>query len=579
MSDVSPEPASDLDADLPLDLGLDLDLDQVAAAFATHHEAGDVPGIAYGVVHRGRLLHTGGFGTLDLQRQERPQPDSVFRIASMTKSFTALTVLVLRDRGLLRLDDSVAEHLPHLAPGLVGPTSDSADLTIRDLLTMGGGLPTDDPWGDRQQDASLEDFDALLLRGPTRIGPPDGRFEYSNLGFALLGRVITAVTGRSYDEVVAHTILEPLGMADSGFHTEAVPQPRRAVGYARDDDTFAPQPPTGCGAFAPMGGLLSSVRDLARWVGLFAQAEPPRDETDPVTVARRATLREMQQPRRLIEGTTSVSQWGAPPRLTVASYGYGLVIDDDAELGRFVSHSGGYPGFGSHMRWHHGTGLGVVALANRTYAPMRNACATALESLVRPQPRRRTVAWPVTEDAERVVELLLAQWDDALADRWFAHNMDLDLSRQRRREEFARLSDAHGVLRRDTAGGATHDSPAHTQWWLVGDRGRVRVDLLLSPEPEPLIQAIQLLSVPEPAVVLARGARSDAAAAALREVSAKWDRALELDEVGAVVAGDAKRRAVYAMADERLTLQVRLDDDDTLDVRVVPAPQHADGAF
>ena len=557
----------------------DLDLSAVDAAFTAFHDGGTTPGIAYGVVSEGELVHAVGLGRLDVARDVAPDHDSVFRIASMTKSFTAATVLALRDRAMVRLDDALVEHLPELAEGLAGPTADSAPVTVRDLLTMGAGFATDDPWGDRQQDLSLESFDDLLRQGPARIGASDGRFEYSNLGYAVLGRLITRLTGRPYDETVAELVLRPLGMTATGFHDDLVPAPCRAVGYGYHGAQLVAQPLTGCGAFAPMGGLLSSVRDLAGWVATLAAGEPARDDPDEAVVLRRSSVREMQQPRRLVEATATAAQLGGPVRLMVASYGYGLVVEDDAALGRCVSHSGGYPGFGSHMRWHPGSGLGLVALANRTYAPMRQISAQALAALVRTRPRSPAAApWARTTDAEAVVEQLFDAWDESLADRWFAMNMDLDVPRELRRQEFESLTTVLGRLRRDPRVLASHSTAAHSRWWLAGQRGRVRIDLSLSPQPVPLIQSITLMSVPQPSEALSAGARSASAAAALASVPESWGSGLVLGDVGPPIAGDGSTRAVYALRDERLSLEVSLAAD-TLDVRVVPMPQRADGAF
>ena len=110
-----------------------------------------------------------------------PDADTVFRIASMTKCFTAATILLLRDEGRLRLDDPVRRHVPELA-GWAPPTADRGPITIRQLLTMSAGLPTDDPWGDRQQGLPLDRFARLLAAGPTFAWPPGIMFEYSNLG-------------------------------------------------------------------------------------------------------------------------------------------------------------------------------------------------------------------------------------------------------------------------------------------------------------------------------------------------------------------------------------------------------------
>jgi len=122
------------------------------------------PGIAYGVVIGDELVHAAGLGTLRLGEDRTPDSDSVFRIASMTKSFTASTAMLLRDEGVLRFDEPVGTYVPGL-DGLRGPTTDSPPITVRHLLTMASGLPTDDPWGDRLQGMDLGRFARLLAEG------------------------------------------------------------------------------------------------------------------------------------------------------------------------------------------------------------------------------------------------------------------------------------------------------------------------------------------------------------------------------------------------------------------------------
>ena len=162
---------------------------RVAQAWATE----DIPDVAYGLVLAGSLVHVGAVGSVERQ------PDVVdvaFRIASMTKSITAATVLRLRDEGLLGLDTRVSDVLPWAAD--IGLPLSSPALRIQHLLTMTAGLPTDDPWGDRQESLPLRDFDALVAAGLTWCRPPGIAFEYANLAYALLGRVVTAVTGADF---------------------------------------------------------------------------------------------------------------------------------------------------------------------------------------------------------------------------------------------------------------------------------------------------------------------------------------------------------------------------------------------
>ena len=170
---------------------------------------------------------------------------------------------------------------------------------------MTAGFPTDDPWGDRQQGLPLQDFAHFLAGGVSFNCAPGTRFEYSNLGYAILGRVITAVTGMAYPDFVRHRLLKPLGMTRTGYEAEEFEVPQQAAGpagvargYRRSPGGWSEVAFDPAGAFAPMGGVFSCVRDLTRWVAGFAAAFPPGqdDDTHPV---RRASRREMQLPQVL----------------------------------------------------------------------------------------------------------------------------------------------------------------------------------------------------------------------------------------------------------------------------------------
>ncbi|HJZ28222.1 MAG TPA: serine hydrolase domain-containing protein, partial [Streptosporangiaceae bacterium] len=191
------------------------DVDRLAASY---HQRGGQPGLAYGIVLGGELVHAAGLGQRHLGGAP-PDADTVFRIASMTKSFTASAILALRDDGVLKLDDPAEEYVPELR-GWPSVTPDSARVSIRHLLTMTAGFPTDDPWGDRQQGLPLDEFDALLARGVSFNWAPGTRFEYSNLGYAILGRVIAAASGGPYDEFIRTRLLAPLRMSRTGFAAE-----------------------------------------------------------------------------------------------------------------------------------------------------------------------------------------------------------------------------------------------------------------------------------------------------------------------------------------------------------------------
>src|SRR5690606_15384491 len=172
------------------------------------------PAVVWGVVVDGTLAASGAYGLRDVEANAPATLDTVFRIASMTKSFTALAILKLRDEGRLSLDDPVVKHVPEFA-SVALPTRDSAPITIRQLLTHGAGFAEDNAWGDRQlaqPDATLNEWLALGLPFSTA---PGTAYEYSNYGFALLGRIVANVSRRPYAEYMNTQILQPLGMTAS----------------------------------------------------------------------------------------------------------------------------------------------------------------------------------------------------------------------------------------------------------------------------------------------------------------------------------------------------------------------------
>lgn len=437
-------------------------------------EVRDVPSVSYGLLLAGELVHVGDVGDIPEGVNAENIP---FRIASMTKSFTAATTLHLRDAGLLALDAPIQEYLPWAST--IGLPAGAPPLRLAHLLTMTGGFPTDDPWGDRQESLPLEQFDALVAGGLTFCRPPGLEFEYANIGYALLGRVITQVTATPYPEVVRDLFLGPLGMESSAFDVSATRG--RATGMHPTAAGLIEQIEGPPGAFSPMGGLWSTVADLARWIDFLESAWTDAPDTG---LLSRWSRREMQRPHIVA---------GHEPDGSIDSYGMGLRITDHEDLGRFVHHSGGYPGFGSHMRWHPNTRWGIVALSNRTYAPMRLLCADVLADIVSDESgeaaRLRAVErlWPQTEQAMLLLESLLVEWDDEALDAMAAVNLDLDQSRDERREAWQALN-AGSVSRHHST--ITTRGPAHARWEVTTSSGVVQLDVLLTGERDPRIQAM-----------------------------------------------------------------------------------------
>jgi serine-type D-Ala-D-Ala carboxypeptidase/endopeptidase len=482
--------------------------DELAEAF---QRGGGQPGIAYGIVAGGRLVHGGGAGERWVGGLT-PGATTVFRIASMTKSFTAAAVLALRDDGRLALDDPAAAYLPELR-GLRPPSADSPLVSIRHLLTMTAGFPTDDPWGDRQQGLPLDSFGQLLAGGVSFAWVPGTRFEYSNLGYAILGRVISAVAGMSYPDFIDERLLRPLGMTRTGFDAAQFDAMDLARGYRRGPERWEELVPDGNGAFAPMGGVFSCVADLARWVSGFAGAFPPGEPAagGPHPLAR-ATRREMQLPQAMLAPPAADRLPGDPASGGPLGYGFGLFVESHPG-GRVVGHSGGYPGFGSSMRWHPATGLGVVVLANSTYAAAPVLAARMLDAVLRQHASAPAAAsgppalagvgapggpWPATLAAQREVTRLLGGWTDAQADRLFSPNVAQDEPFPERRHKIGLVRARAGPLAVAADRPAEFDSPAHCRWWLAGERAVVQAEIRLTPEREPRVQSFTLAVPPAP---------------------------------------------------------------------------------
>jgi CubicO group peptidase (beta-lactamase class C family) len=487
--------------------------------------------VAYGIVAGGALVHSGGRGERWLGGP-RPDAGTIFRIASMTKSFTATAIALLRDEGALALDDLAEKYVPELR-GVALPSADSPRPTLRHLLTMTAGFPTDDPWGDRQQGLAAGEFARLLADGGVAMAwAPGTRFEYSNLGYAILGKVIEAVTGEPYSDAVGARIMRPLGLTRTGYEVSDFDPANLARGYHRGSDGWTELIPDGNGAFSPMGGIFSTVADLARWVSGFADAFPPRDGDGAAHPLSRASRREMQLPHVAMHMRPDASF----PDAASMHYGFGLFIEEDPVLGTVVQHSGGYPGFGSQMRWHPATGIGIIALGNGTYAHVGQLTARMLAELVGQVRAGRAAGaapalvggpapgdglpWPQTIAARGEVDRLLQAWDDAVAERLFSPNVNWDQPLADRRAAIGRIRDRIGEFQPAQDRPAVYDSPAHCRWWLRGERGTVQAEIGLTPLTQPQVQSLRLAVPPAQGSVLLR--MLDALTGLLNDGSEQW---------------------------------------------------------
>ena len=461
------------------------DVDKLFLEFAS---ANHVPGAAWGVIVDGKLTHTGATGYREIAGKTRPDADTVFRIASMTKSFTAMSILKLRDEGKLSLDDPAEKYVPELA-GLKYPTTDSPKITIRHLLSHSEGFPEDNPWGDQQLSISDEQLSRMLKSGIPFSNAPGVAYEYSNYGFMILGRVVTRVSGMPYADYVTANILRPLGMSSTTLEPSSVPPDRLAHGYRWEDNQWKEERQLPHGAGGSMGGMLTSIRDLSKYVGVFLSAWPPHDGPEDAPI-RRASLREMQQLWRHAGATVSRDSTGAV-LLNSGGYGFGLRISQTCAFRTVVAHSGGLPGFGSIMQWLPDYGAGIIAFGNLTYTGWGRVVGNAFDLLA----KNRTLKPRAVKPSEALtaarddVSRLVMKWDDALADRIAAENLYLDQSKDRRRATIEKLLANVGSCSAPTSFDHVENA-LRGRWTMKCERGELQVAITLAPTMPPKVQLL-----------------------------------------------------------------------------------------
>jgi CubicO group peptidase (beta-lactamase class C family) len=377
------------------------------------------------------------------------------------------------------------------------PTPDSPRIRVRDLLSHTGGLVTDDPWGDRQQPLPEAEFTRMIAQGVPFTRAPGTAMEYSNYGYALLGRIITNVSGTNYSDYIRREIMRPLGMNSTGYEVRDAPLGRRAIGYRWENDAWAEEPTMAHGAFGAMGGVQTSASDYARWVAFLLSAWPARDgpETGPV---RRATVRELAQGLNFVQVARrpGASGEGACPQ--AAAYAMGFRVAQDCDFGLTLAHGGGYPGYGSYLLLLPEYGVGIFALSNRTYAgptaPVWDA-AVALKQAGLLTPRTLPVS-PALAATYRAAGAMYAAGSLAPGRGLLAMNFLMDRSAENWTREFTRLKSEVGSCRTDAPITATGALAGRFTWTC--ERGEMQGNLLLAPTHAPGIQALRFQPIARP---------------------------------------------------------------------------------
>jgi len=336
-------------------------------------ERQQIPGMAVAVTREGEVCFQRGFGFRDREEGLKVSEDTVFGIASVTKSFTGVLILQLAREGLLSLTDPVVKHLPELAP-----RKDLSQAQVHHFLTHSSGLAPlpsligamarslekDETMGDRWEEMKkVEPLDTpeelmsyIVASDLDPLGPPGTVFSYSNDCFALLGTIVERLTGRSFEAAVRERILEPLGMDSTTVDLEGAGLPEVTTLYTRkgtgaERETVRSPLWWESPAMEAAGFLRSSASDLLKYLemlrGLGAGGEG-----------------------RVLEVTDTLNMM--TPQIEYfpgVGYGYGFRVQPDYRGFSLVEHSGGLKGVSSHVLLFPDAGVTAVALCNVDDAP------------------------------------------------------------------------------------------------------------------------------------------------------------------------------------------------------------------
>lgn len=308
----------------------------------------NLPSISVGIVRDGKLDYTKSLGLADRASQRPAAPDTVYRIGSVSKVFTATLLAALRDQGVVRLDDPISKFLPK---GFKVPSDPRGlpEITLRHLAMHTSGLPRlpvnlaargEDAYGGYSADALLEGLARTKLAFPTGAD-----CVYSNLGAGLLGHLLERAAGKPYERLLHELIFDPLEMRQSGVALDAEMKKRFATGY-RENNTEVEAPEWDLGVLAPAGGIASSVNDLARFLAL--QMKAGQADVKPIAGG---TLTEMHTPQRLIGRNWDLA------------VGLGWHIRKNAD-GDIVWHNGRVAGHYAFIGFCAAKRVGVIVLTN-----------------------------------------------------------------------------------------------------------------------------------------------------------------------------------------------------------------------
>ena len=366
-----------------------------------------LPGISVAVVSDQDTIWSKGYGYANIEERIPAEPDTIYSICSISKLFTSVSVMRMRDAGKIRLDDPLDDHLSWFE--IVRSDPNAPPITIRSILTHSSGLPRESeqpykgepdlPWAERE---------SIIETLPSQVTmyQPSKYFMYSTLGISLLGEMVAEISGLTYQDYVLKNILIPLGMSDT---TPYLPEDkygtRLAIGYSRwqregDRERMGFFQANG---IAPAAGLASTAIDLGKFASWqFRALEAGKD--DPLLSGY--TLKEMHR-----------VHWVDPD--WEVKWGLGFMTWREGDT-TFVGHSGGCPGYTTHLRINPRDKIATIAMINASRAPVGSVTKTAHE-LLKPaieQARAGEEAETTPADFEPYFGLYRSHWQETAVFPW-----------------------------------------------------------------------------------------------------------------------------------------------------------------
>jgi CubicO group peptidase (beta-lactamase class C family) len=359
-----------------------------------------IPGLSAAVVHDQEVVWSRGFGFADVERKIPARPDTLYSICSISKLFTSVAVMQLRDEGKLELDEPVGKYLPWFNIKQVYP--ESAPVTLEAILTHSAGLPreADFPyWTGPEHTFPTREQIVEHLAKQEMLYPASRHSQYSNLGLTLAGEVVATVSGKPYSTYVQERILTPLGMKSTRTELPEDERGKRlAVGYTAlsRDQKRTPVPFYQVRGIAPAAGYASTVEDLAR----FASWQMRLLEKGGREVLSAETLREMQRPQWIEE------DWSAARGL-----GFALTRRNNKT---FVGHGGNCPGFITQLTVSPKDKVAAIVLVN-AQGVSASAYAQQLHDIVAPAIAKAVEAPGKAKPADPELEQYVGMYTQPLA--------------------------------------------------------------------------------------------------------------------------------------------------------------------